>query len=161
MSEKPELSRDQDSGTPGTPETKESASSADDKDWAWRRKIRANPHSHLIYRIVVGVVGLLIFVLGLILVPFPGPGWLVVLLGIAIWASEFPWAQRLLQRARKMLDTWTELLKPQPWWVKGFVLLFTVAVVGAVLWLLFVVSGVPGYFPDVVERWLKNLPGLG
>jgi len=58
-------------------------------DWEWRRKIRSNPHSHLIYRIVVGVVGTAIFVLGLIMVPFPGPGWLVVLLGLAVLASEF------------------------------------------------------------------------
>src|SRR5665647_2022604 len=27
---------------------------AGDDDWEWRRKIRSNPHSHLIYRIVVG-----------------------------------------------------------------------------------------------------------
>ena len=46
---------------------------AADDDWEWRRKIRSNPHSHLIYRIVVGVVGLIIVVLGLIMVPFPGP----------------------------------------------------------------------------------------
>ena len=27
----------------------------------------------------------------------PGPGWLVVFFGLAIWASEFEWAQRLLR----------------------------------------------------------------
>ena len=68
---------------------------AAEDDWEWRRKIRSNPHSHGIYRVVVGVVGLIIVVLGLIMVPFPGPGWLVVFLGLAIWASEFEWAQRV------------------------------------------------------------------
>ena len=54
---------------------------AADDDWQWRRTIRSNPHSHLIYRIVVGVLGLVIVVIGLIMVPFPGPGWLVVFTG--------------------------------------------------------------------------------
>ena len=134
---------------------------AADDDWQWRRRIRSNPHSHLIYRLVVGVLGLAIVALGLVLVPFPGPGWLVVFLGLAVWASEFEWAQRLLQRARRTLKAWTELLEPQPWWVKGLVLLVTIAAVAAIFWLLFLISGVPGYFPDVVEGWLKKLPGLG
>ncbi len=131
-----------------------------DDDWEWRRKIRANPHSHRIYRIVVGVVGLIIVVLGLILVPFPGPGWLIVFLGLAVWASEFEWAQRLLHRAKRILEAWAEWLKPQPWWVKGLVLLVTVAAVAAIFWLMFLISGVPGFFPDAVEEWLKKVPGL-
>ena len=55
-------------------------------DFAWRAKIRANAQSYLIYRWVVFFVGLAIIVLGLILVPFPGPGWLIVILGLLIWA---------------------------------------------------------------------------
>jgi len=134
---------------------------AADDDWQWRRKIRSNPHSHLVYRVVVGVIGLIIVVLGLIMVPFPGPGWLVVFIGLAVWASEFEWAQGLLRLARHTLQGWTEWLKPQPWWVKGLVLLLTIAAVAAIFWLLLLVSGVPGYFPDVVEEWLKKVPGLG
>ena len=133
---------------------------AADDDWQWRRKIRSNPHSHLIYRIVVGVVGLVIVVIGLIMVPFPGPGWLVVFTGLAVWASEFEWAQTLLRRARRTLEAWSTWLMPKPWWVKGMALLVTVAAVGAIFWLLFLVGGVPGYLPDNVEEWLKKLPGL-
>lgn len=132
-----------------------------DDDWRWRRRVRSSRHSLLIYRIVVGVLGLIIVVIGLIMVPFPGPGWLVVFIGLAVWASEFEWAQRLLRLARHTLQTWTEWLKPQPWWMKGLVLLFTIAAVGAFFWLLFLISGVPRYFPDVVEQWLKKVPGLG
>ena len=133
---------------------------AADDDWEWRRQIRSNPHSHLIYRIVVGVVGLVIVVAGLVMVPFPGPGWLVVFLGLAIWASEFEWAQRLLHRAKRTLSTWTDWLRPQPWWIKGLALLATVVAVAVIFWLLFLVSGVPGLFPDAVEEWLKKVPGL-
>jgi len=112
------------------------------------------------YRIVVGVVGLVIVVVGLIMVPFPGPGWLVVLLGLAVLASEFEWAQRLLRLARASLTTWNERLRPQPWWVKGLVLLVTVVAVAAIFWLLFLVSGVPGFLPDRAEEWLAHVPGL-
>jgi len=134
---------------------------AADDDWEWRRKIRSNPHSHLIYRVLVGVLGLVIVVAGLIMVPFPGPGWLVVFLGLAVWASEFEWAQRVLHRAKHTLTVWNEWLKPQPWWVKGLALLAAIAGVIAVFWLLFLISGVPGLIPDGVEQWLKALPGLG
>jgi uncharacterized protein (TIGR02611 family) len=134
---------------------------AADDDWEWRRKIRSNPHSHLVYRIVVGVVGLIVVVIGLLMVPFPGPGWLVVFLGLAVWASEFEWAQRLLHRAQHTLHVWSQWLKRQRWWVKALVLLMTAAAVAVIFWLMFLVSGVPGFFPDAVEDWLKNLPGLG
>ena len=131
-----------------------------DHDWEWRRRIRANPRSRLILRLVVGVVGLIIVVIGLILVPFPGPGWPVVFLGLVVWATEFVWAQRLLQRARRTLEIWNDLLRPQPWWVKSLVLLATMAAVAVIFWLLFLISGVPGFFPDTVEQWLRKVPGL-
>ena len=134
---------------------------ATDDDWRWRRRIRSNRHSHLIYRVVVGVFGLGVVVIGLIMVPFPGPGWLVVFIGLGLWASEFEWAQRLLRLARGTLKAWTEWLIPRPWWVKGLVLLVTVAAVAALFWLLFLISGVPGHFPDILEQRLKKVPGLG
>lgn len=146
--------------TPDAPDDHNITLDAADDDWRWRRKIRSNKHSHLVYRIVVGVVGLIIVVLGLLMVPFPGPGWLVVFLGLAVWATEFEWAQRLLHRARTTLKTWTERLKPQPWWVKGLVLLVTVVAVAAIFWLLFLIGGVPPFFPDGVEEWIKKVPGL-
>lgn len=131
-----------------------------DDDWEWRRKIRANPHSHRIYRMVVGVVGLIIVVIGLLMVPFPGPGWLVVFLGMAVWASEFEWAQRFLHRAKHSLGVFNLWLRPQPWWVKGLALLLTIVAVAAIFWLLFLISGVPGFLPDAVQEWIKQVPGL-
>jgi uncharacterized protein (TIGR02611 family) len=130
-------------------------------DWRWRAKIRSHRHFHLIYRVVVGVLGLVVVVVGLIMVPFPGPGWLVVFIGLGVWASEFEWAKRLLHRATGTLNAWTQWLKPQPWWIQSLVLLVTIAAVAAIFWLLFLISGVPSYLPDAVEAWLKKVPGLG
>lgn len=133
---------------------------AADDDWGWRRKIRSNPHAHLIYRVIVGILGLVVVVVGLIMVPFPGPGWLVVLLGLGLWASEFEWAQHLLQLARRTLKAWTEWLRPQPWWMSGLVLLITVVAVAAFFWLLFMISEVPAFLPDGLRQWLMKIPGL-
>ncbi|HET7474504.1 MAG TPA: TIGR02611 family protein [Dermatophilaceae bacterium] len=134
---------------------------AQDDDWAWRRRLRANPVTRHAYRVAVAVVGLAIVVLGLVLVPAPGPGWLIVFAGIAVWATEFEWAQNLLRFARRTLHRWTEWMKAQPVWVRVLVGLATLLAVLAVFWLLFKLAGVPGFFPDGVEGWLKDSAGLG
>ena len=129
-------------------------------DWQWRRKIRANPHSHRIYKWVVGVVGFLIIAGGVVLLPLPGPGWVIIFLGLAVWASEFEWAMRLRNFAIDKVKAWGEWLQPKPWWVKVLVGLATLLLVLAVFYLMFLVSGVPSFFPDVVERPLQWVPGL-
>jgi uncharacterized protein (TIGR02611 family) len=136
------------------------ARTEDEKDWEWRRRIRSNPHSHRLYRWVVGLVGLLIVAGGIVLLPLPGPGWVIIFLGLAIWASEFEWAQRLLRFARDRVRAWGEWLQPQAWWVKAGVALATALVVVLVFWGMFAVSGVPGFLPDGVEDWLASVPGL-
>ena len=130
-------------------------------DWAWRAKIKSNPTTKLIYRIVVGVVGVGIVVLGFVLLPAPGPGWLIIFAGLGVLASEFEWAQRVLEFAKKHVRRWTSWVGKQSWWVKGLVGLGTLIVVLAAFYLLFWISGVPTWLPDFVERPLTSLPGLG
>ena len=65
--------------------------------WRWRAKIRRNPLQLRVYRFVVGFVGLFFVALGFVSGPLPGPGGIpLVLLGLAIWSSEFVWAQHLM-----------------------------------------------------------------
>ena len=144
----------------GAPDDGNATQDATDDDWAWRRRVRSNPASHRVYRILVGLVGLLIVVGGLALVPLPGPGWVIVFVGLAVWASEFEWAHRLLQFARHRLHVWSQWLKPRPWWVKGLVGLGTAVLVAAFFYLLFLVSGVPGFLPGRAGGWLATVPGL-
>jgi uncharacterized protein (TIGR02611 family) len=49
-------------------------------------------------RAIVIVVGFTVLVLGIVLIVTPGPAILVIPLGLAILATEFVWARRLLIR---------------------------------------------------------------
>lgn len=40
-------------------------------------------------------------VLGVIVLPLPGPGWVVIFLGMGAWATEFARAQVALSRTRR------------------------------------------------------------
>ncbi|MBW3561425.1 MAG: PGPGW domain-containing protein [Actinobacteria bacterium] len=51
-------------------------------------------------RIAVAVIGGVVVVTGVVLMPLPGPGMLIVLAGLAILATQFEWAQDILDRAR-------------------------------------------------------------
>ncbi|MGK5445122.1 TIGR02611 family protein [Micromonospora sp. URMC 105] len=69
--------------------------------------IRANPTGRVTLKIFVAIAGALVVTLGLALIPLPGPGWLIVLGGLAIWAVEFHWARRLLAFTRRHVHAWT------------------------------------------------------
>jgi uncharacterized protein (TIGR02611 family) len=55
--------------------------------------------------VAVAVVGAVVVLVGLILCVLPGPGLLTVAAGLAILATEFEWARRLLHRVREMART--------------------------------------------------------
>ncbi len=53
---------------------------------------------------VIAVIGLLVVILGIILIPLPGPGLLVVFAGLLILSIEFEWARKHRDNARSRLD---------------------------------------------------------
>jgi uncharacterized protein (TIGR02611 family) len=66
-------------------------------------------------RIVVTIVGAVVVIVGLILIPLPGPGWLIVFAGLAILATEYVWAQRLLNYSmRKVGQAKDAVLRKKP-----------------------------------------------
>lgn len=52
-------------------------------------------------RIAVTAVGVVLIVAGLVLLVLPGPGILLVIAGLAMLATEYVWAQRMLNYARR------------------------------------------------------------
>jgi hypothetical protein len=73
-------------------------------DWAekFRRRIGLDRLPTALRRIIVGVIGGTILLIGIVLVVLPGPAFLVVPLGLVILATEFAWARWLLRRARTL-----------------------------------------------------------
>lgn len=49
------------------------------------------------------LVGVPVLILGIILIPLPGPGLLVCFLGLLILSTEFEWAQNYRNRAQAEL----------------------------------------------------------
>src|SRR3954468_16951005 len=115
-----------------------------------RERIRSRRTSRAVYRFVVALLGVVITLGGLLLVPLPGPGWLIVLAGLALLATEFEPARRLLEFARRTLRGWTSWLGRQGVAVRAGVGLGTLAFVAAGLWGAAGVAGGPGRGPDGV-----------
>ncbi len=103
----------------------------------------------LTYRIVVGLVGAAVVVLGIVLIPLPGPGWLIVFAGLAILATEFVWAERLLGFARQKVYGWTSWVTEQSLAVRALIGLAGLAFVAGAVALYLAVYGLPGWVPSL------------
>jgi uncharacterized protein (TIGR02611 family) len=90
---------------------------------------------------------------GLVTIPLPGPGWLTVIAGLVVLATEFTWAERLLAFTRRHVRAWTEWLGRQPLAVRLAVALATAAFVLAVLVVVLHLTGVPRWVPGWVPLW--------
>jgi tellurite resistance protein TerC len=63
---------------------------------------------HLTYkaarRIVIGIVGATVLVIGVVMIVTPGPALVVIPVGLAILSIEFTWARAWLKRLRESLS---------------------------------------------------------
>ncbi|MFI1369650.1 TIGR02611 family protein [Streptomyces griseochromogenes] len=76
--------------------------------------VKARRALHLSWQVGVFVVGLAVVVAGVIMLPLPGPGWVVIFAGMAIWATEFVWAQLVLRwTKRKVTEAAQRALDPR------------------------------------------------
>ena len=123
------------------------------RDSRGRKRIAARRSVDHGYRVAVGIVGGLIVALGLATIPLPGPGWLTVIAGLVVLATEFTWAERLLEFTKRHVSRWTEWVKRQALWLR---LLLALATAGAVYGLVVValhLIGVPDWVPGWVPLW--------
>jgi uncharacterized protein (TIGR02611 family) len=119
----------------------------------WRRKIAARRALDHPYRLCVGIVGGLIVAVGLVTIPLPGPGWLTVIAGLFVLATEFLWAERVLEFTRRHVKGWTDWLTRQPIWVRLLIGAATAAFVYGVLVVTLHMTGVPDWVPGWVPLW--------
>ena len=103
-----------------------------------RDRVHRVPGGRTTWRVGVALIGLLIVIAGVILLPLPGPGWLIIFLGLGIWATEFVWAERLLRRTRDLVRSWAVWVGAQPRWLQAVIAgagLVLVAGVALAAWL--------------------------
>ena len=62
------------------------------------------PSFKFLKRIVIAIVGFTVLLIGVAMMILPGPAFIVIPLGLAILATEFVWAQRLLTKAKAYFD---------------------------------------------------------
>lgn len=58
----------------------------------------------LVRRVIMAVIGGTILLLGIAMIVLPGPAIVVIPLGLAVLATEFIWARRWLNKARKLFQ---------------------------------------------------------
>lgn len=126
----------------------------------WRERVRERPTVNFGYRIAVGVIGALVLALGIVAIPYPGPGWAIVFVGLGILATEFEWARRLLAYAKERYDKAMEWFHRQHAAVQILGGVFTALVVFATLWLLGAVSFV-GNLVGLEHKLLQSPLGIG
>ncbi|MGW5657927.1 TIGR02611 family protein [Streptomyces humi] len=76
--------------------------------------VKARRVLHLSWQVGVFAVGLAVVGVGIVLLPLPGPGWVIIFAGMAIWATEFVWAQLVLRwTKRKVTEAAQKALDPR------------------------------------------------
>ena len=87
---------------------------SDQQAHEWMKKARQFLHLDKIppwpRKIIVSLVGGLIFIAGIVMIVTPGPAFVLIPLGLLLLASEFKWAktaaQKILDGFRRLRDKW-------------------------------------------------------
>jgi len=103
-----------------------------------RLKIARNKALELVYRLVVLGIGLVILCAGVAMLVFPGPGWAAIVLGLLILATEFRWAEILLEPLQRLIRKLAARAKDPQARAENvmFVLVAVIAIALALWWYL-------------------------
>jgi uncharacterized protein (TIGR02611 family) len=105
-----------------------------------RARVRRTPLGRLLWRIGVTFAGVLVIAIGVVLLPLPGPGWLIIFAGLGILATEYTWAARLLGSVKRGLQWWRAWMMRRNKavrWLLGLVFLVFLAGVILGCWYLY------------------------
>ncbi len=87
--------------------------------------------------------------MGIALLPLPGPGWVIIFVGLGVLASEFEWASRLLDYTKERVGQWTDWVRKQPLIVRLAIGAATLAIVVAAIYGYHLWRGLPGWIPGI------------
>lgn len=126
----------------------------------WRRAVRSNPVVGPLYRVIIGLLGLLLIIAGAPMVPLVGPGWAVIFIGLFLWSTEFIWARRVTQFVKAEVKAFEQYAMALPWKAKLPMLMLSAAFGWLCFYVALLLTGVPGWVPDQAEDLLLMVPGL-
>ncbi|MEZ5138654.1 MAG: PGPGW domain-containing protein [Acidimicrobiales bacterium] len=106
---------------------------------------------HIAIRIGTIVVGFIVLIAGLAMLVLPGQGIITVIIGLTILSRELPWAERMLEYAKKKAKV--DELKQQPVWVKAIAWGFTGLAIAASAWYVFLADPKPELAQILPWNW--------
>jgi uncharacterized protein (TIGR02611 family) len=106
-------------------------------------------------KISIAIVGGIVLLAGIIMIPYPGPGWAVVFVGLGILSTEFEWARRVLEYAKHKYELWAKWVKRQNVFIKSLIWLATALVVVVTIWLLNGYGLINGWL-NLQQDWVKS-----
>lgn len=72
-------------------------------DTGAREETEAEARSGVLARLARMTLGTIVLIIGIIMMPLPGPGGVIVAAGLAILARDVAWAERLLRYVRRRM----------------------------------------------------------
>jgi uncharacterized protein (TIGR02611 family) len=103
----------------------------------WIERLRERRLRHLtrsrFYRVPFALVGFTVLLVGIAMLVLPGPGLLVMAIGLGMLALEFAWAERVLERTLARMSRTSEAVRRGNRLVKALSTAALVAGVGAVV----------------------------
>jgi uncharacterized protein (TIGR02611 family) len=70
---------------------------------AWQQRLNAKlglDRMPVVRKLVYSVIGVTVLLIGIAMIVLPGPAFIVIPIGLAILASEYAWARRIIRRGR-------------------------------------------------------------
>ena len=97
----------------------------------------AEAKAHILIRIPRMILGFVIVIVGIIALPLPGPGWLIILAGLGILSVDFVWAANLITFIRRRIPGVPEdgEIPARTWAIMAAIM--AVAAAASVWWYLF------------------------
>ncbi|MCF8590172.1 TIGR02611 family protein [Gordonia liuliyuniae] len=117
--------------------------------------LRHNHRYGFVLRYVTIVVGVLVTAVGVVAIPYPGPGWAMVFLGLLILSQELEWAARLRRWIMDKLNTFYRRYIDDNLVAQIILGVATCAIVIATLWVTDALDLVAGWV-GIHAGWLDS-----
>jgi uncharacterized protein (TIGR02611 family) len=83
---------------------------------SWRQKLNKKFHLDrmpVVRKVVYSVVGVSVLLIGIVMIVLPGPAVIIIPLGLAILATEYAWARRIIRRGYIFVE---KAKRRRHWW---------------------------------------------